>query len=97
MGRTVLSYALLMVCGAALADPVIISEKILPPGEHRDLVVRTCAACHAPELVVAKRRTEADWDDIIARMVERGAVATEDEQLLILDYFVQHFGVNDTK
>jgi hypothetical protein len=69
------------------------SEKILPAGDHRDLVVRTCAVCHPADLVVAKRRTEQDWDDIIARMVERGAVATEDEQILILDYFVKHFGM----
>jgi hypothetical protein len=65
---------------------------VFPPAPERDLVVRTCAACHAPEIVVAKHHTADEWDEIIAKMVDRGAVATEDEQQQILSYLAKFFG-----
>ena len=65
---------------------------VLPPAPERNLVIRTCAACHAPETVIAKRHTADEWDEIIAKMVDRGAVATEDEQQQILSYLAKFFG-----
>jgi competence protein ComEA len=65
---------------------------VFPPAPERSLVVRTCAACHAPEIVVAKRHTVDEWDEIIAKMVDRGAVATDDEQQQILSYLTKFFG-----
>jgi cytochrome c5 len=65
---------------------------VFPAAPQRDLVVRTCAACHAPEIVVAKRHTADEWDEIIAKMVDRGAVANEAEQQQILDYLAEFFG-----
>ena len=67
--------------------------QVFPEAPQRNLVVRACAACHAPEMVVAKRHTPEEWDDIIAKMVDRGAVATDEEQQQILDYLVKFFGV----
>jgi hypothetical protein len=63
-----------------------------PPGANREVVIRACAPCHAPELVVAKRRSAAEWDRIILTMVERGAVASDEEQLQILEYLLHFFG-----
>jgi len=71
-----------------------VSEQVFPQGAHRDLVVRACAACHPPESIVAKRRSAQEWDDIIARMIERGAVATDEEQQQILEYFVRFYGAD---
>lgn len=65
---------------------------VLPAAPERNLVIRTCAACHAPEVVVAKRHTADEWDAIIAKMVDRGAVATDDEQQQILSYLAKYFG-----
>jgi hypothetical protein len=58
---------------------------------RRDLAVHTCAACRAPEIVVAKRHTADEWDEIIAKMVDRGAVANGDEQQQILEYLAKFF------
>jgi hypothetical protein len=63
-----------------------------PPHPNRDLVIRACAPCHAPELVVAKKHTAEEWDEIVLTMVDRGAIATEEEQLQILDYLLHFFG-----
>jgi len=43
-------------------------------------------------MVVAKRHTAEEWDDIIAKMVDRGAVASDEEQQQILEYLVKFFG-----
>jgi cytochrome c5 len=67
-------------------------SSVFPAAPERDLVVRTCTACHAPELVIAKRHTPEEWDDIIAKMVDRGAQANDTEQQQILEYLVRFFG-----
>jgi cytochrome c5 len=72
--------------------PAGMNIDLFPAAPQRDLVVRTCAACHAPEIVVAKRHTEDEWDEIIAKMVDRGAVATDAEQEQILQYLTKFFG-----
>jgi hypothetical protein len=102
MTRTLIKiiFCTLLGCSALAAelppapDPGSISMKVLPAGNHRDLVVRTCAVCHPPELVVAQRHTADKWDQIIARMVDHGAKATEDELDAIFDYLVKNFSTD---
>jgi len=84
------SRALLAAAGLLL--PVCACAEAFPEAPERALVVRACAACHAPELVVAKHHTPEEWDDIIAKMVDRGAVANEDEQQQILNYLIRFYG-----
>jgi hypothetical protein len=66
--------------------------KILPSAPEHDLVTRVCTGCHVPEMLVAKRHTEDEWDDIIARMVDHGAQANDAEQERILAYMVRFYG-----
>jgi hypothetical protein len=101
--------ALLWVLGAAAAisatpppaplgaapDPASIDLKTLPAGNHRELVIRTCAVCHPIDIVVQKRRTQDEWDTLIARMVDHGAHATDTEQDQIFEYLVRNFGSAD--
>ena len=67
-------------------------SNMLPAAPERELLVRVCTSCHAPELVVSKRHTPDEWDDIIAKMVDHGAQATDEEQQRILTYLVRFFG-----
>lgn len=91
--------ALSLVSAAFAADApppasvatVVPGTGVLPAAPQRSLVIRACAACHAPEVVVAKRRTAEEWDEIIAKMVDRGAVASEEEQQQILEYLAKFF------
>jgi hypothetical protein len=91
---SVVLVVLLASASAPGAGPATspISIKLFPEAPERPLVIRACAACHAPELVVAKRHTVDEWDDIIAKMVDRGAVANEDEQQQILEYLARFYG-----
>jgi hypothetical protein len=67
-------------------------KAVLPEGKYRELVVRTCAVCHAIDEVVAKRRTADQWDELIGKMLDRGAQATDAEQAQILEYLTKNFG-----
>jgi cytochrome c5 len=99
---TAVCAALILTAGVTRADEPTDStgnqaaggngSSVFPTAPERDLVVRTCTACHAPELVIAKRHTPEEWDDIIAKMVDRGAQANDTEQLQILAYLERFFG-----
>ena len=87
---------LILTAGTARADEPAKSagngSSVFPAAPERDLVARACTACHAPELVTAKRHTPEEWDDIIAKMIDRGAQASDTEQQQILEYLVRFFG-----
>jgi mono/diheme cytochrome c family protein len=91
------ALALLMMPFATSAAPPAATDgtSLLPAGPYRELVVRTCANCHSIDLVVAKRRTREQWDQLIGVMVDRGAQATDEELDQILQYLAGHFGSAD--
>jgi hypothetical protein len=76
----------LCACAASYA------QTAFPDDPQRELVVRVCSACHPPEVVVARRRKPGEWDEIVQRMIERGAQASEEEQQRIVEYFARHYG-----
>jgi hypothetical protein len=67
-------------------------DDILPEAPAKALVVRACTACHQAPMVVAKRRTAEEWDEMIGKMVDRGAALTDAEQDQVYDYLVKYFG-----
>lgn len=83
--KAIVLAAIALAAGAA-PDPSKVSFEVLPAGKDRNLVIQTCAVCHPIELVVAKRRTDADWERQMTRMIDFGAKAGEAEQDRILDY-----------
>jgi mono/diheme cytochrome c family protein len=64
----------------------------LPAGTGKDLVEARCVTCHDLLRIVASRRPKADWDGIVANMVNRGATATPDERQTIVAYLATQFG-----
>ena len=77
------------VAGETVPAPASISAPVA--GAHRDVVLRTCGQCHPIERVLAQARSAEEWDAMIAKMVERGAKATEAEQDQIYEYLVTHY------
>jgi competence protein ComEA len=81
--------ALVSACLAfAAADDL----KRLPDVPGKDIVVRVCTKCHGPGNIAKKRLNRDDWDDQVADMVERGAVATPKELAAVVDYLTANFG-----
>jgi hypothetical protein len=56
------------------------------------LVESRCVTCHDLLRVVASRRQKADWDAIVANMINRGATATADERQTMVAYLATQFG-----
>jgi competence ComEA-like helix-hairpin-helix protein len=52
----------------------------------------TCAKCHDGARITAMRRTSAEWEDIIKKMIEKGAPGTEKDFETVYDYLLRHFG-----
>ena len=59
-------------------------------GPNRDLVSRTCSACHDLAMAVAARRTREGWNATIDEMVTYGMNVTPDERRLMLDYLTTY-------
>jgi mono/diheme cytochrome c family protein len=72
---------------SASATPVA-----LPGGPGKDLVETRCAACHDLERVASAKRQKSEWPALVANMVGRGAVATQEEVQAISAYLASHFG-----
>jgi hypothetical protein len=58
----------------------------LPAGGGRDTLVRSCLGCHDVGVVLARGRTRSEWAEVTGLMIDRGAVITEDDLKVLLDY-----------
>lgn len=83
-------------CAAALAASPQASaqDDLLPEAPGKARVVTACTGCHQAAIVVAQRRTPDGWDEVIGKMVDRGAVLTEAEQDEVYAYLVKAFGTD---
>ena len=88
IGRPVRDMKDIMAAQVAAA-PGQRGEAALPRG--RQIVERACVGCHFLGRV-ERRRDEAQWRDIVARMVEKGAPISGDETDTILEYLLKNFG-----
>lgn len=80
---------------AAIALPVSTAwaqSAALPPGRERDLVVKSCTACHDAGLIVGKRQTAAQWSDTVREMIGNGAQVAPADFDRIVDYLARNFG-----
>ncbi len=58
----------------------------------KESLQRVCVTCHALEQITSSRRSRSQWDDLINRMIERGAKGTDEEFTLVFDYLVGQYG-----
>lgn len=53
---------------------------------------RVCSACHTPERILAARKSRAQWDEVMDKMVSRGAVITDTDYEILMPYLVKSYG-----
>jgi membrane dipeptidase len=82
--------AAFLLSGLSLAGPAAAQD--LPPGEGREAVQAACTACHGVDVIVAQRRSEGDWNDVVARMIGNGATLTDDEYATVVHYLATALG-----
>jgi quinoprotein glucose dehydrogenase len=65
----------------------------LPEGGAKALVEKKCGTgCHSVEVVTSQRMKEADWNAIVQSMVARGALASDAQVKVIVEYLAKTLG-----
>ncbi len=83
-GRLVLGVLLLSCVSSAASAQ-------LPDGPGKDVTVRVCGVCHDSTTAAAVRLTRDGWEATMSDMLARGAMATDEEFVAILDYLATNF------
>ena len=88
-----IGFLLLASAAAAQTPPPAGQDDhpLLPPGEGRDLMIRTCSACHSPERAANERRDLADFEALMAEMQGNGLNASDEDLETIAKYLAKSF------
>ena len=54
---------------------------------------KVCHDCHEPDRIVETHRTRGGWEEIIEKMIEKGATGTDQDFELVLQYLLGHYGM----
>ncbi|HEY5085106.1 MAG TPA: hypothetical protein VII48_11315 [Rhizomicrobium sp.] len=63
----------------------------LPPGEGRELVMRTCSKCHDPSIAAGQDQDGPGWKLLVDQMAANGANASDAEFAEIVAYLTKAF------
>jgi cytochrome c5 len=76
------AVSLLGFAGSVVAAPVIDAAKLL---EER------CSVCHKSDRPKAAKKSMADWDKTVTRMVGKGAKLSEPEKKSLVEYLAKTY------
>jgi cytochrome c5 len=86
-----LSFALTVaVCGLMNANTRAAWQE-LPEGKGAELARERCVNCHEADLIVSQRLSRQGWTREVEKMIRWGAVASDAEKQILIDYFAAHF------
>lgn len=54
---------------------------------------KVCGDCHEPDRIRETRRTRSGWEEIIEKMIEKGAVGNEQDFNQVLQYLMMNYGM----
>ena len=63
----------------AAAGAVVVSSAQEPDDAPAAAFRRVCSSCHDAERILATRRTRTQWEEIIEKMIDRGAEGTSED------------------
>lgn len=83
----------LFAAGPRIQSPAQQSAADASEAAEAALVSRMCGGqCHVPAEVLTKRRTKIDWQDVLDRMVEKGATGASKDFERVLAYLCRTYG-----
>ena len=74
-----------VVAGAAGQQPAVDERSA-------NAFTRVCSSCHDAQRILGTRRTRTQWEEVIEKMIERGAEGTEDDFKAAEDYLLRVSG-----
>ena len=78
---------------AALSLAPAVAQEALPTGVGKQTVERVCSVCHDLDVATGTRRVRAEWRAMVNAMVNRGAIATDEEIAAIIEYLSTSVGM----
>ena len=99
--KTALSFVLaLALCTALVASSSTQQAAPQQNGAATDaandpaagLFVSMCNKCHDGARITAIRRSSTEWEEVLNKMIERGATGSEKEFETVYDYLLRFFG-----
>lgn len=88
-----IAWALLFSVADGSSAPSLNAQSALPEAPGRDVTLKVCGNCHAPETVAAVRHTPDGWREVIAKMVAAGATGTDQELETVFQYVSSQFPI----
>ena len=77
----------------ALSSGRAVAQEPLPDGAGKQTVERVCSVCHDLDVATGPRRVKAEWRAMVNAMVNRGAIATDEEIAAIIEYLSTSVGM----
>jgi cytochrome c5 len=88
---------LLAACGSKAksteTQPPAVKSTVAPStgGDGEALLNDRCTKCHSLDRVTSAKKSAADWETTVARMVGKGAKLTSEEQKAVVDYLAKTY------
>jgi competence protein ComEA len=82
--------AILTVARAGAAAP---AAPVTQDDKPTQAFYKVCSDCHEPERIMETKRTRSGWEEIIDKMVEKGASGTDQDFDLVLQFLLGHYGM----
>ena len=60
--------------------------------DGKKIIEEKCTVCHDTDLIVAKHQSKDEWSDTVKIMVASGAMVTDTEMPVLIDYLAKNFG-----
>ncbi len=91
-----LSLALMVAVFGLMNSNTFAARQDLPEGKGVELARDRCVGCHEADLIVAQRLSRQGWIREVEKMIRWGAVASDSEKEILIDYFAAHFKPRST-
>ena len=59
------------------------------------LFTQMCSKCHDAARITGQRRNKFEWEEVINKMIEKGAMGTEKDFETVYDFLLRNFGKVD--
>jgi virginiamycin B lyase len=66
-------------------------------GKGKDIVEAACDGCHGLDQIAGRAWSEAKWRDVLKKMIDKGAILSDEEFKTVVDYLIANYGEKSGK
>lgn len=92
LGAALLTFTALSAASAGHASAQQPSSASPAEDPANELFMQTCNRCHDAARITALRRTKTEWEEVINKMIERGATGSEEDFMTVFGFLRRHYG-----